>query len=436
MSAAAGSPFSIPASESPAVFLMTNSFETGGSERQFRALAESLDRARYRVQLGCIAQEGAFREGLDEVSSFPLEGNLYNFRSWRTRWRLARHLRRREIAVAHAFDFYTNLVLIPAARWARVPVVIGSQRQLGDLLTSGKSRAQTAVLRWCDAVICNSRAAAEGLVRRGVPEPRLIVIPNGLPEAAFAPQPPAITRVPGTIRAVMLARMNTRSKNHSLLLRATGRLRDRVPNLELLLVGDGSLRPDLEREAEALGIRDRVQFLGERHDVAAVLRSADISVLPSISESLSNAIIESMAAELPVIACRVGGNPELVNEQTGMLVAPDNEEEFAEAIANLARNPAKRVELGDTARKIARAQYTIAGMCQRHEALYAELLERKQWQPMRTRSLPGAQPLSVAVVAASLRYVGGQSVQADLLLRNWRVDSAVDANVFLDYARW
>jgi L-malate glycosyltransferase len=296
-------------------------------------------------------------------------------------------------------------------------------------LTSGKSRAQAAVLRWCDAVICNSRAAAEGLVRRGVPEPRLIVIPNGLPEAAFAPQPPAIARVPGTIRAVMLARMNTRSKNHSLLLRATARLRDRMPNLEVLLVGDGPLRPDLEREAEALGIRDRVQFLGERHDVAAVLRSADISVLPSISESLSNAIIESMAAELPVVACRVGGNPELVNEQTGMLVAPDNEEEFAEAIANLARNPAKRVELGDAARKIACAQYTIAGMCQRHEALYAELLERKQWQPMRTHFLPGAKRLSVAVVAASLRYVGGQSVQADLLLRNWRVDSAVDARL-------
>src|SRR6266567_128561 len=429
MSAAAGSPASTPGAELPRIFLMTNSFETGGSEGQFRALAESLDRVRYRVKLGCIAQAGRFRQGLDEVGSFPLEGNLYNLYSWRTRWRLARHLRRHETAVAHAFDFYTNLVLIPAARWARVPVVIGSQRQLGDLLTSNKSRAQAAVLRWCDAVVCNSRAAAQGLVRQGVPEHRLIVIPNGLPEAAFAPQVPAIPRVSGTIRAVMVARMNTRSKNHSLLLRAMARLRDRAPNLEILLVGDGPLRSELEREAETLGIRDRVQFLGERHDVPAVLRSADIAVLPSVSESLSNAIIESIAAELPVVACRVGGNPELVDEQTGILVATENEEEFADAIAGLAQNPARRVELGQAARKIARANYTVAGMCQRHEALYAELLERKRWQPREVRSMSGTKRLPIAVVAASLRYVGGQSVQADLLLRNWRDDSAIDARL-------
>src|SRR5690348_3277321 len=141
--------------ELPGVFLMTNSFETGGSERQFRALAECVDRNRYRVQFGCIMREGGFRQGLGDVPEFPLTGSLYNLQSWRTRLRLARHLRQHQIAIAHAFDFYTNLTLIPAARFARVPVVIGSQRQLGDLLSRSKSRAQAAVLHWCDAVVCN-----------------------------------------------------------------------------------------------------------------------------------------------------------------------------------------------------------------------------------------------------------------------------------------
>ncbi len=418
--------------ELPGVFLMTNSFETGGSERQFRALAECLDRKRYRVQLGCIMQEGGFRQGLGEVPEFPLAGSLYNLQSWRMRLRLARYLRRHQIAIAHAFDFYTNLTLIPAARFARVPVMIGSQRQLGDLLSRNKSRAQGAVLRWCDAVVCNSRAAADGLIRQGVPESRLVVIRNGLPASAFAAHPPALPRVAGVIRVVMVARMNTWSKNHGLLLRAAARLRSRVPNLHFLMVGDGPLRPELEREAEMLGIRDRTEFLGDRRDVPAVLASAEISVLPSGSESLSNAILESMAVGLPVVACRLGGNPELVSEKTGILIEPNDEEDLAEAIERLAHSAATRAEMGRIAREVVLANFTIGEMRSRHEELYSELLDKKKWRPRRALSpppLPGHKRLRIALVAASLRYVGGQSVQADLLLRNWRDDPAVDAKL-------
>ncbi len=421
--------------ELPGVFLMTNSFETGGSERQFRVLAECLDRTRYRVQLGCIMPEGGFRQGLGEVPEFPLAGSLYNLQSWRTRLRLARYLRRHQIAIAHAFDFYTNLTLIPAARFARVPVVIGSQRQLGDLLSRGKSHAQAAVLRWCDAVVCNSRAALDGLIRQGVPESRLVVIRNGLPTSAFAAYTPALPRVAGVIRVVMVARMNAWSKNHRLLLRAAARLRNRVPNLHFLMVGDGPLRPELEREAEMLGIRDRIEFLGDRRDIPAVLASADISVLPSGSESFSNAILESMAAGLPVVACRLGGNPELVSEKTGILIEPNNnnnEEDLAEAIERLAHSPATRAEMGRMAREVASSNFTIGEMRSRHQELYSELLDKKKWRPRRALSplpLPGHKRLRIALVAASLRYVGGQSVQADLLLRNWREDPGVEAKL-------
>ena len=151
----------------PGLFLMTNSFEIGGSERQFAALAQSLNRAAFQVHLGCIQRRGAFLEGLGPVSEFPLGGSLYRLTSMWTRLRLAQYLRGNNIAVAHAFDFYTNLTMIPAARLAGVPVIIGSQRQLGDLLSRSRSRAQAAVFRWCDAVVCNSRAAADRLVEQG-----------------------------------------------------------------------------------------------------------------------------------------------------------------------------------------------------------------------------------------------------------------------------
>ena len=137
-----------PAFHKP-IFLMVNSLERGGTERQFVELAGSLKSAECNVHLGCIQKKGPFLNdlggsGFRDLAQFGLGGSLYGVESWKSRWRLMRHLRDSEIAVAHSFDFYVNLTLVPAARMAGVPV-IGSQRQLGDLLTAAQSRAQLDV---------------------------------------------------------------------------------------------------------------------------------------------------------------------------------------------------------------------------------------------------------------------------------------------------
>ena len=159
---------------------MTNSFETGGSERQFVELARALHPEKYRVSLGCLQPKGALQSDVGPVQHFGLGGSLYRLQSMRTRYRLAAHLRQAEIAVAHAFDYYTNLTLIPAAKLAGTPVVIGSQRQLGDLLTLTQRRVQLAMFRWADCVICNSQAAAERLLQQGLRADQVVVIRNGL----------------------------------------------------------------------------------------------------------------------------------------------------------------------------------------------------------------------------------------------------------------
>jgi glycosyltransferase involved in cell wall biosynthesis len=418
----------------PGVFLMIESFETGGSERQFAALARSLDPRAFRLSLGCIRQRGVFVEGLGELAQFRLGGSLYGLQSWRTRFRLAHHLRNNGIAVAQAFDFYSNLTLIPSARMAGVPVVIGSQRQLGDLLTPAQNYVQTSAFRWCDAIVCNSRAAARGLLEQGLAEDKVVVIGNGLPASAFAETPCALPRRPGLLRVGMIARMNARAKNHSTFLRAAARLQGKFTNLEFVLVGDGPLRTELEREAESLGVAGQVRFLGDRRDIAAILASLDVSVLPSASESLSNAILESMAAGVPVAATRVGGNPELITEDRGVLFAPENLDEAVAAIETLLRDPARRAELGSNARRFTQAHFGAEGMGARYTELYTELLAKKRWQPHRRSFdapvLPGnGARMRVAIVAASLRYVGGQSVQADLLLRHWKDDSEIKARL-------
>jgi L-malate glycosyltransferase len=415
----------------PGVFLMMETLRTGGSERQFAVLAQALDRSEFSLHLGCIRRDGGLGATLGEIPEFPLGGSLYGLTSIRTRWRLAQHLRRCDIAIAHAFDFYTNLLLIPVGRALRVPVVIGSQRQLGDLLTSAQRFVQFEALRLCDRVVCNSRAAAERLIAAGLPASRAEVIANGLPAECFASARPALPRQPGILRVGMIARMNSRAKNHGDLLRACARLQGRFPGLELLLAGDGPLRPELEREAASLGIAARVLFLGDRRDIPSILASMDVSVMPSGSESLSNAILESMAAGLPVVATRVGGNPELVADGLGLLVPPNDDEALAAALARLLEDEALRTAFGQNARRVASQDFTSERMRIRHQELYRELLAQKRWRPRaarKTMSSSGVRPIRVAIVAASPRIVGGHSAQAKALLGCWHNDPDVDAS--------
>ena len=419
----------------PGVFLMTNSFETGGSERQFVELARSLHTKAFRVDLGCLQATGFWQRDLGDVQRFDLGGSLYHLQSWRTRYNLAAYLRRSEVAIAHAFDFYTNLALIPAAKLARVPVVIGSQRQLGDLLTSAQRRTQLAMFRWSDCVVCNSRAAAKRLVLEGLRADRAVVIGNGLPPSAFAETAPIATSRPGCFRVGMIARMNARSKNHEILLEVTARLRNRLPKFELVLVGDGPLRAELEHQAELLGISDLVQFLGDRRDIPAILASLDVTVLPSVSESLSNAILESMAAGVPVIANQVGGNVELIGKDRGILLPPNDVEELECALRQIMGDAPLRETLSRNARRFALENFTIDQMRKRHEELYADLLDRKRWRagssPIHVQPAKPRVPLRVTIVAASLRYIGGQSVQVALLLKNWQNDSDVRAELLV-----
>src|SRR5215467_3652728 len=359
------------------LFLMTNSFETGGSERQFSVLARHLRPEQYQVQLGCIRRIGPFAREFGEVPEYWLGGSLFGWTSLRVRLRLSHALRQQRTDVAHAFDFYTNLTLIPAARLARVPVVIGSQRQLGDLLTARQFRAQAAAFRWCDGVVCNSRAAADRLVAEGVSQDKLFVIGNALSGDVFASAPAALPRVAGKLRVGMVARMNARYKNHSGFLRIAKRVRQQMPNVEFLLAGDGPLRSELEREAQSLGLADCVTFLGDRRDIPAVLASIDVAVLTSDSESLSNVILEAMAAGLPVVAYSVGGNAELVNDERGMLIPAGDEEGFAAAVEKLLASPSMRSQLGCNARKFVEENFGLERVRARYEDCYRTLLDKK-----------------------------------------------------------
>jgi glycosyltransferase involved in cell wall biosynthesis len=360
------------------LFLMVNTFETGGSERQFTVLAQNLAPPQFQTHLGCISRRGPLAHNFPDTPQFPLGGSLYGWQSLRTRLNLARHLRQHRVQVAHAFDFYTNLTLIPAARLARVPVVIGSHRQLGDLMTPAQFRAQAAAFRWSDAVVCNSQAAADRLIAAGLPLNQIAVIGNALPAEAFTPAPAALPKRPGVLRVGMVARMNHRYKNHSGFLCIAARIHQRMPNVEFVLVGDGPLRQELEQEAASLGLGASAIFLGDRQDMPAVLASLDVAVNTSDSESLSNVILEAMAAGLPAVAYNVGGNSELLTEQCGALISAGNENSFADAVEKFLADPALRQQFGRNARQLAQENFSLDRVRQRYAELYVALLQKKR----------------------------------------------------------
>jgi glycosyltransferase involved in cell wall biosynthesis len=362
------------------LFLMINTFETGGSERQFAVLAQNASASRFQVHLGCVNPRGPLAGQVENVARFPLGNSLVGWKSLRTRFKLSQHLRRNRVEVAHAFDFYTNLTLIPAARWARVPVVIGSHRQLGDLMAPAQFRAQAIAFRWCDAVVCNSQAAADRLASAGLPSEKLAVIGNALPASAFEAALSALPRHSDALRVGMVARMNAHYKNHAGFLRIAAAIHERMPDVEFLLVGDGSLRTELEEQAAALGLGERAVFMGDRRDIPAVLASMDVAVLTSDSESLSNAILEAMAARLPVVAYKVGGNAELVNDQRGALIAPGDEKEFAAAVLHLLSDAGVRRQQGLNARQFVEEHFSLDRVLGRYEELYTRLLQQKGWR--------------------------------------------------------
>ncbi len=360
------------------LFLMINTLETGGSERQFTVLAQNLIQPQFGTHLGCVSRRGPLAYNFPDAAQFPLGGSLYGWRSLRTRLNLIGHLRHHRVQVAHAFDFYSNLTMIPAAKLARVPVVIGSHRQLGDLMTPKQFRAQAAAFRWCDAVVCNSQAAADRLIAAGLKPDKIAVIGNALPAEVFVAAAAALPKPAGVVRVGMVARMNHRYKNHSGFLRIAAQVHRRMPNAEFVLVGDGPLREDLEREAASLGLGDSAIFLGDRQDMPAVMASIDVAVNTSDSESLSNVILEAMAAGLPAVAYNVGGNGELLSADRGSLIPAGDETAFAEAVSGLLANDALRKQQGSNAREFAQEHFGLDRVRQRYADLYCTLLDKKR----------------------------------------------------------
>lgn len=354
-----------------AVFL--TGFHPGGTERQMSELIQRLDRTRFAVHVACFQHDGAWLprvEACAPVTAFPIRG-FARPATFARGLEFARWCRARRIAVLQTCDFYANAFALPAAALARVPVRIGSRRELNPDKSSGQIALQAQAYRFAHRIVANSPAAARQLETEGTSPERVVVIPNGV-TVAGADRPISRGRPVTTILTVA----NLRSeKAHEVLLAAAAELRPRHPYLRYLIAGDGPRRAELRALASSLGLDAQVSFLGHREDVPALLADADLFVLPSRSEAFPNGAIEAMAAGLPVVASRVGGLVDLIDEgRTGLLVEPDDARALAAAIESLVLSPVRGEMLGASARDEVTRRYSFDRMVRGFEDLYLSQL--------------------------------------------------------------
>jgi glycosyltransferase involved in cell wall biosynthesis len=244
----------------------------------------------------------------------------------------------------------------------------GLERQLGGI---------------SDALIGVSTATVEDLVRLGVaPRSKFRVIPVGLDLEPFLSAPPdagkAFRREMGVGADDLLLTFVGRLvaiKRVDLLLRAVARARVLGAPIRLALVGDGALRPRLERLSAALGVHDHVCFAGYRSQMTAVTAATDIAVLSSDNEGTPVWLIEAAAAEAPAVATMVGGVPDVVTGETGILVPPGNAERLANGIVALTGDRGLRANLGAQARRRVAQRFSAERLVRDIDSLYTELIK-------------------------------------------------------------
>jgi len=364
------------------VLIFTNSFRSGGSERQAIELVKRLNRSQFEPIVACFQKDGALSDelpfSLDEVHGFPVAG-FFNSAAVRQARRFLGLLRQLHVQVVQCFDFYSNIFAIPVAWMARVPVIVGSRRDEASMRTAAQRRAELFSYRLATAVVANAERIKDQLVRRDKVSPeRVWVIHNGLDLDRFDryTRPPSDGTVPQHPGLTIAVVANLRpEKGHLIFLEAAQRLTKTYPMARFLVVGDGVMRERIEMRVRELGLTKQVLLTGAVKDIPTLLRSVDIAVLSSLkNEGFPNAVMEAMAASLPVVATDTGGTSELVIDGlTGFLIQPGDAAALGNRIGRLCDDAEVRRKMGEAGRRQIVEHFTTERMARKFEALYSRL---------------------------------------------------------------
>jgi glycosyltransferase involved in cell wall biosynthesis len=357
-----------------------------GTERQIRELSKRLDSSRFELHL--VTFDGSQFPSAPAClrNSVALSLNrIWSIKGIAAVNRLARYVNAHQIDIVHGFMMKSSLVASAMAVMANPKVVLVSRRSLGYDYNWRALCISRMLTRFATRVLANSEAAKNAVSKNElVSSDRIDVLYNGVDLRRFRPRfgladPLRATEVqlPYNRPIVGIVANYRPVKDLPLFLRAAAIVARESSHAHFLLVGAGTQEQQLRRMADELGIPERVTFTAGRGSVESYLPWITIGCLTSRSEGFSNAILEYMASEIPVVASDVGGNREaIVHGETGFLIGSRDPQAFAEAILYLLNNPAMCVRFGRRARARCEQMFNIEVAARDIEEYYQSLLNR------------------------------------------------------------
>ncbi|HEX3149534.1 MAG TPA: glycosyltransferase [Gemmataceae bacterium] len=347
-----------------------------GTETQLLALIHHLDRSRVSPTL-CLLN-GSDRESRsllpDDCPTVDLNlQKLTSLKSISAAARLVSFWRRNRIEVVQTYFNDSTYFAVPFARLCGIRQVIRVRNNLGYWLTRRHRTLGRLVGRLTTQTLTNSEDACQALLEaEGLQPNRVIVIENGVDLDRFRNLQPANTVAP-TVRVGAVANLRP-VKNIDAFVRVAATVCRNDPRVRFEVAGEGAQRVALETLIQQHGLCDRFNLRGSVADVPRFLSSVDIAVLPSHSESMSNALLEYMAARRAIVATDVGANAKVVrNGVDGLIVAAGDEIAIADAIQRFLSEPALALSCAASARERAETYYSRAAMVRRFEDFYASL---------------------------------------------------------------
>ncbi len=359
------------------VLIVSDEMEVGGSQRQIVNIIRNLDKSQYCVDLAYFTNPSALLDEVRPHCNAIIDLQKTKKLDFGFAKRFFRLCHSGNYDLVHAFSFsgeaWTMIMHVLCAGRFKF---ISSIRGRYEWYSKAQWKIKQLVSSRSVLIVSNSKSGAQYALESmsETLRAKIQIVYNGIP---LDTSELSHRLYRDSVSTILFVGRLVDHKNIPCLLRALAKLKNN--SVKLLLAGDGPLREEMEGLCASLDISDRVEFLGERDDVRELMLEADLAVLPSFREGLSNTIIEALNFGTPIVASKVGGTPEMITHQAnGLLFESDNEDSLVAELEKLQDNQSMREQLAINGRESVKEKFSTAAMISTLQAVYSKALNGEQ----------------------------------------------------------
>ncbi|MCK4234467.1 glycosyltransferase [candidate division WOR-3 bacterium] len=366
------------------ILYIINNLLIGGAEKLLLSVIDKLNKDKYDIMVCCLYSNNPLKSEFEKRGVTVKSLGIKNNRDILCIFKLVKLLKQERANIVHTHLFYANIYGRIAAKLVRVPIIISTEHSNAPWRNKQRLKLKIRLLidrvtaKFCDRIIAISESVKDNLIQWERIDPnKIVVIHNGINIKKY--QIMDKNRDGSSSDSVIgcIGRLEP-IKGHIFFMKAAARIFEKIRNVRFILIGDGSLRQDLEKLAQDLNISKRVSFLGFRDDIPELLSVIDVFVLPSLWEGFGIVLLEAMAMGKVVVASDVGGISEIVvDKKTGYLCPPMDPNTLADIVVGLLKDPLKIRTMGLVGRERVKKHFTLDKMVEKTEHVYNTLIIEK-----------------------------------------------------------